>query len=117
MRTVTRALGLVALSLIAGACGAPAEVASDAGAPTEPRAKPGFDITRFSTAGNDWFETFHVEDDRALSEVLQAGEVTEDTRLLVTDTATGRLALLTDQMGYHHLAQGSGGGKDWMVSF
>jgi hypothetical protein len=30
-----------------------------------------------------------------------------ETRLLVTDLADGRLALLTDQMAYHHLAQGS----------
>lgn len=114
---MTNALGLLVVSLTVGACGAPAEVAGDGGAPSEPKAKPGFDIARFSTAGNDWFETFHVEEDRALAEVLQAGEVDADTRLLVTDTATGTLALLMDQMGYHHLAQGSAGGKDWMVSF
>ncbi len=80
-------------------------------------AKPGFDISRFSNAGNGWFETFYVKDTQSLNDALKAGKVAEDTRLLVTDTAGGKLALLTDQMAYHHLAQGSAGGKDWLVTF
>lgn len=80
-------------------------------------AKPGFDITRFSNAGNGWFETFHVSQTEPLRDALKAGKVAEDTRLLVTEIATGRLALITDQMAYHHLAQGRAGGKDWLVTF
>lgn len=80
-------------------------------------AKPGFDISRFSSAGNGWFETFYVKDTQPLRDVLKAGQVAEDTHLLVTDTAGGKLALLTDQMAYHHIAQGRAGGKDWLVSF
>jgi hypothetical protein len=80
-------------------------------------AKPGFDISRFSNAGNGWFETFHVKQTEPLRDALKAGKVAEDTRLLVTDIASGRLALITDQMAYHHLAQGSAGGKDWLVTF
>ena len=80
-------------------------------------AKPGFDISRFSNAGNGWFETFHVKQTELLREALKTGKVAEDTRLLVTDVSGGRLALITDQMSYHHLAQGTAGGKDWLVTF
>jgi hypothetical protein len=80
-------------------------------------AKAGFDISRFTSAGNGWFETFYVKDTQPLRDVLKAGRVAEDTRLLATDTAGGRLALLTDQMAYHHIAAGSARGKDWLVTF
>ena len=80
-------------------------------------AKAGFDVGRFSNSGNGWFETFHVEETRPLQAVLAAGEVTSDTRLLVFDGAAGLLALLIDQMGYHHIAQGQVDGKDWMATF
>lgn len=80
-------------------------------------AKPGFDISRFSNAGNGWFETFHVKQTERLCYALKAGKVAEETRLLMTDTAGGRLALITDQMAYHHLAQGNAGGTDWLVTF
>jgi hypothetical protein len=80
-------------------------------------AKPGFDIARFSNAGNGWFETFYVTTAEPLRDVLQAERVAEDTRLLVTNTKTGRLALLMDQMAFHHLAQGHAGDKDWMATF
>jgi hypothetical protein len=50
-------------------------------------------------------------------QALDQGSVKEDMRLLVTETAAGKLALLTDQMAHHHIAEGNAGGKDWMVSF
>jgi hypothetical protein len=80
-------------------------------------AKPGFDISRFSNAGNGWFETFYVAKTEALRDVLKAGRVADDTRLLVIETNAGKLALLMDQMAYHHIAEGHAGGKDWMATF
>lgn len=80
-------------------------------------AKPGFDIDRFSNSGNGWFETFHVKRTRPLQGALAAGEVAGDTQLLVLETTAGPLALLIDQMGYHHIAQGQVDGKDWMATF
>jgi len=97
-------------------CRAGREQAEPVDLPNGP-AKPGFDITRFSNAGNGWFETFHVSQTELLREALKAGKVAEDTRLLVTEIATGRLALITEQMAFHHLAQGRAGGKDWLVTF
>lgn len=80
-------------------------------------AKPGFDIKRFSPVGNGWFETFNVKGTEPLRKTLDEGKVAEDTRLLVTQTGSGKLALLMDQMAYHHLAQGTAGGKDWLATF
>lgn len=81
------------------------------------RAKPGFEIARLNTENYGAFEPYYVRDAEALAAGLSQGRVALDTRLLVTETALGRLALLTDQMAYHHLAQGREGGKDWMATF
>ena len=56
-------------------------------------AKPGFDIARFALTPVGTFETFYVT------------------------TAAGRLALITDQMTYHHIAQGRARNRDWMAAF
>ena len=80
-------------------------------------AAPGFDIKRFSNAGNGAFETFYVQKTEPLKDVLNQGRVAADTRMLVFSTARGRLALITDQMAFHHIAEGAEGGKDWMAVF
>ena len=76
-----------------------------------------FDLSRFSTMGADNFEPFLVGETNSLQQLLADGTVTTETRVLVTDTATGQLALLTDQMAFHHIAQGNENGEPWMVSF
>jgi hypothetical protein len=80
-------------------------------------AGPGFDIERFSNAGNGWFETFYVDETQALRQALDDGALSGDTRMLIIDTAGGKLALVTDQMAYHHLAQGTTQGKHWLATF
>jgi len=80
-------------------------------------AKPGFVISRFALTAVGTFETFYVKQTDPLKTVLDEGRVAPDTRLLVIETAAGKLALLTDQMTYHHIAQGRAGGKDWMATF
>ena len=76
-----------------------------------------FDIDRYSTMGAGMFETFYVKDIQSLSKVLTAEIVSGDTLVLVTETNGGKLALVRDQMAFHHIAQGSVGGKDWMATF
>ena len=78
-----------------------------------------FDINRYSTAGAGWFETFYAneEDMQSLQALLDAGTVSADMNVLVTKTALGNLALSTSEMAYHHIAQGTAGGKDWMATF
>jgi hypothetical protein len=122
MRATIRPFGcLLAIAALAGlgqvgVVGAQPRESRPVDLPEGP-AKPGFDIERFSNAGNGWFETFYVEDTQPLRKAREAGEVAADTRVLVIQTAGGKLALLTDQMAYHHLAQGRADGKDWMATF
>ena len=108
---------LLAIAALGAACSAPAFAQNNAPAqlPNGP-AKPGFDIRRFSSNGGI-FKTFSVEQTEPLQKVLKDGRVAEDTPVLVTANAAGNLALLTDQMVFHHLAQGRAGGKDWMAAF
>lgn len=80
-------------------------------------AAPGFDISRMAPTAVGTFETFHVKETFPLKKVLDEGKVAADTRLLVMKTAAGNLALLTDQMTYHHIAQGRAGNKDWMATW
>lgn len=80
-------------------------------------AKPGFDVKRLSNVGNGHFKTFYVTETQPLQKALSEGKVASDTRVLVLSTAAGKLALLTDQMSFHHLAQGTAGGKTWMATF
>jgi len=80
-------------------------------------AKPGFDIKRFSNAGNGWFKTFYVTETQPLRKALDDAKVAAETRVLVLSIAGGKLALLTDQMSFHHIAQGTASGKTWMATF
>ena len=75
-----------------------------------------FDID-VARVGGGRFEPFVVETLELLSEALSAGKVESDTRLLVSQHPAGRVALLLDQLTYHHVAQGSIAGEPWMVSF
>jgi hypothetical protein len=80
-------------------------------------AKAGFDIERFSNAGNGWFETFYVEQPEPLQKAFDDGRLATDTRMLVMEIEGGHLAFVTDQMAYHHLAQGTTEGKHWLATF
>jgi hypothetical protein len=111
-------LGILAAALVVVVAGAQGRglTSNPADLPNGP-AKPGFDITRFSNAGNGAFETFYVTETQWLRDALAGGTVADDTRVLVTDTAGGRIALLTEQMAFHHIAEGSAGGQAWLLSF
>jgi hypothetical protein len=80
-------------------------------------AEPGFDIGRFSPTAVGTFETFYVTNTEPLKKALADGRVASDTRVLVISTAAGRLSLITEQMVYHHIAQGRAHNKDWMATF
>ena len=83
----------------------------------EPVDAPDFDISRWRDLGIGTFEPHRVTDAHRLHDVLEAGTVQEDTAVLVTQTAGGALAFVTDQMSFHHLAQGETEGEPWLVSF
>jgi hypothetical protein len=119
MVMIGRLLKLFVTAVAAALLIVPAPVAAQENKPVDlPNgpAKPGFDIKRFRNAGNGWFETFHVKETEPLRKSLDEGRVAADTRVLVTQTGAGRLALLMDQMAYHHIAQGHAGGRDWLAT-
>ena len=73
------------------------------------------DIARIGVGSR--FELFRVSETEPLRDAMSAGKLQGDTRVLVLDHPAGVLAFLTDQMAYHHVAQGEIDGEPWMVSF
>jgi hypothetical protein len=80
-------------------------------------AKAGFDVSRANFGLYRAFEPFLVDQTRPLREALSSKLVAADTDLLIAETSGGPIALITEQMAYHHLAQGRAGNRDWLVSF
>jgi hypothetical protein len=77
-----------------------------------------FDIERAFLHDGSRFEPFLVEETHSLAEALEQGRIDDDTSLLVMEHPdAGRLALVTVQMAYHHVAQGEIAGEPWMVDF
>lgn len=74
-----------------------------------------FDISRLAMHGT--FEAFQVTRTQPVRDALSEQLIAVDTDVLVTTTPDGPLALLTEQMAYHHVAQGRSRGRDWLVSF
>jgi hypothetical protein len=103
---------LVVIALLCGANATRAVDASGQGTPS-----PAFDIARAWIVDSTMFEPFVVTETRRLRDVLDDETIHEGTPILVLDHPAGRLALLTEQMVYHHAAQGDINGEPWMVSF
>ena len=76
-----------------------------------------FDLSRAFVADRTIFEPFYVTEARPLREVVDEGVIHDGTRLLILEREGERLALLTEQMAYHHVAQGELKGEPWLVSF
>ncbi len=125
---------LVMTLVIPSACG-PAEEASDTSAdlslvppavmavvsPTEGEGKTkrvvGFEPGR-AILDDAWgFDPFPVTKMEPLKSALEDGRVAEETGVLLLERGGTRLALLTEQMAFHHIAQGELEGEPWMVSF
>lgn len=63
------------------------------------------------------FEPFQVHHWISLQEAIEKGKVAENEPVLFAEVAGKPLTLLTRQMTYHHVAQGTIGENPWMVSF
>ena len=75
-----------------------------------------FDIDVARIGVGSRFEPFRVSESEPLQDAMSSGKLQSDTRVLVLDHPAGVLAFLTDQMAYHHVAQGEINGEPWMVS-
>ncbi len=78
---------------------------------------PGFEPGRAILSDVWGFDPFPVTEMEPLESALDDGRVGEDTAVLLLRRGDTRLALLTRQMSYHHIAQGELEGEPWMVSF
>jgi len=76
-----------------------------------------FDPRRAVLSDKDSFQPFHVQVTRSLQEALASSKLREDTPVLMLKRDAGVLVLLTQQMAYHHVAQGKIAGEPWLVSF
>jgi hypothetical protein len=77
-----------------------------------------FDRNRAMLFDSTIYAPFHVTDEsRPLRDALSDGTLQDQTVLLVIQNPEGKLALVRDQMSYHHVAQGEIRGEPWMVSF
>ncbi len=76
-----------------------------------------FDVSRALLNNQPMFDPFRVEATMPLSRALRERLVEDETPLLVVERGGRTLALLTLQMAYHHVAQGSIAGEPWMVAF
>ncbi|NIS67977.1 MAG: hypothetical protein GTO12_03200 [Proteobacteria bacterium] len=75
------------------------------------------DIDRALLRDQDLFPPFEVKDTVPLSMALTQGDVGKDTPIVLLETETRWISLLTYQMTYHHVAQGEIPGHPWMVTF
>jgi len=78
---------------------------------------PAFDRSRVWIVDSTIFVPFQVTGTIPLREARAKGTVEDETNLLVLEARGVRLALITSQMAYHHVAQGDIAGEPWMVSF
>ena len=106
-------LAAAALSPGMGRAQAFQEVAADPNMPI----KEGFDTDRaiFWRAPN--FVPLRNPEWRPLRAALRAGDVSDDTPVLMFEAGGSTLVLVSSQMSYHHVAQGDMNGEPWMVTF
>ncbi len=86
----------------------------------EPAGRPSaaaFDIARAYVLDSTVYPPFFVSETQPLRDALEAGVVHGGTRIAVLEHEGGHLALVLEQLTYHHAAQGDIAGEPWMVSF
>ncbi len=77
-----------------------------------------FDANRAMLFDSTVYVPFQVTDEiRPLRDALSDGTLQDHAVLLIIEHSQQRLALVRDQMSYHHAAQGEIMGEPWMVSF
>ena len=78
---------------------------------------PGFDPDRAILREQPSYLPFRVTETQSLADALKDGAVERDTPMLVMQHEGATFALITNQMAYHHVAQGNLLGEPWLVTF
>ena len=89
------------------------QVEADRNMPT----KEGFDTDRAIFWRSSNFVPLRNPDWRSLSDARRAGDISDNTPVLVFEAGGSTLVLVSSQMAYHHVAQGNMNGEPWMVTF
>lgn len=85
--------------------------------PPDTPVRDGFDVDRAVFWERPNFVPLRDPEWKPLSEALRAGDLDDDTPVVVFEAGGRTLVLVTSQMAYHHLAQGEMEGEPWMVTF
>jgi hypothetical protein len=76
-----------------------------------------FDSRRALLLRRDIFVPYHVTSTSLMRDALSRGDLREDAPVMVVQRGAATLVLLTQQLSYHHVAQGELAGEPWMISF
>ena len=79
--------------------------------------KDGFDTDRAIFWARPNFTPLRDPEWQSLREVRRAGDLGDETVVVTFDVRGKTLVLVSSQMSYHHVAQGSMNGEPWMVTF
>jgi hypothetical protein len=117
MLRFTTALG--ATALIVGLAPTPAagQFADRVDPDPEIPVKEGFDINRVILWSHPNFEPLRDPELVALDEARRSREVDDATTMVVFEAGGETIAIISEQMAYHHVAQGVTAGEPWMVTF
>ena len=115
MRSITAACAV----LLTATMSTPAEAQRFTQVPPEPGqpAAEGFDTDRALFWAEPNFIPLRDPEWKPLRVARRAGEVDDDTPVLVFEAGGRTLTLVSSQMSYHHVAQGEMAGEPWMVTF
>jgi hypothetical protein len=115
--TLTSTLGASALALAILAPGISAQRFTEVEADPNQPVKEGFDTDRAMFFAEPNFVPFRDPEFQSLRNAMLAGDVEDDTPVLVFEAGGQTLVFVTEQMAYHHVAQGTMRGEPWMVTF
>lgn len=76
-----------------------------------------FDAKRAVLSKRDMFRPLAVQQTEALADAMARKQVRSETPLLLLERDGAALALLTDQMVFHHVAQGELNGVPFLATF
>lgn len=76
-----------------------------------------FDAKRAVLSKRDMFRPLAVQQTEALADAMARKQVRPETPLLLLERDGAALALLTDQMVFHHVAQGELNGVPFLATF
>ena len=76
-----------------------------------------FDRARLITADQHLFSSFTARETLALADALRAGTLAADAPLVLATVGCQTVAVLLDQLAFHHVIQGELDGQRWAMTF